>query len=389
MERPGESFAVDSAEDHAFRARVRAWLEENVPRDLCNRAWRIEPDELKPWHRLLYEKGWIAPHWPKEYGGMGASLTRQIILYEEMARLGAPTPYPHGLNFLGPTLIEAGTEAQKARHLPPILTGEATWCQGYSEPNAGSDLASLKMRAELVGDEFILNGQKIWTTNGHYADWMFALVRSDAGAKPKQAGITFLLIDLKSPGITIRPIRSIIGDAEFAEEFFDDVRVPIENMVGELHQGWRVANLVLGNERFATGHPRNATEMLSIAARVAAATGAMEEAGFRDRLNRLSVEATAFAAFYRHGAALHGAGRTSKSMAAVIKIVGGELAQRAAGLVNEAAGSYGPAAGEIDTPDGPLNVSAMMFESRRLTVGSGTVEIQRNILAKRVLDLPS
>ncbi len=389
MERAGESFAVDSPQDGAFRAEVRAWLEENVPRDLCNRALRIEPDELKPWHRKLFEKGWIAPHWPRQYGGMGASLTEQIILYEEMANLGAPTPYPHGLNFLGPTLIEAGTEEQKSKHLPPILSGEVTWCQGYSEPNAGSDLASLKMRAELVGDEFILNGSKIWTTNGHYADWMFALVRSDPDARPKQAGISFLLIDLKSPGITVRPIRSIVGDAEFAEEFFDDVRVPRENMVGELHQGWRVANLVMGNERFATGHPRNATEMLATAARVAAATGVMDDPGFRDRLGRLSVEVTAFAAFYRHGAALHGAGRTSKSMASVIKIVGGELAQQAADLVNEAAGSLGSAAGEIETAEGPVNVAAMMFESRRLTVGSGTVEIQRNILAKRVLDLPS
>ena len=368
MERPGESFAVDSAGDAAFRGEVRAWLADNVPHELCNRAWRVEPDELKPWHRKLYEKGWIAPHWPKEHGGMGASLTRQIILYEEMARLGAPTPYPHGLNFLGPTLIQAGTEAQKAKHLPLILSGDATWCQGYSEPNAGSDLASLKLRAELVGDEFILNGNKIWTTNGHFADWMFALVRSDPGAKPKQAGITFLLIDLKSPGITIRPIKSIIGDAEYAEEFFDDVRVPIENMVGELHEGWRVANLVLGSERFATGHPRNATEMLTTAARVAETTGVMEDGGFRDRLGRLSVEATAFSAFYRHGAALHGAGRMSKSMASVIKIVGGELAQRAADLVNEAAGSLGPAAGEIQTGDGPINVTAMMFEARRLTV---------------------
>ncbi|MDP6176130.1 MAG: acyl-CoA dehydrogenase family protein, partial [Rhodospirillales bacterium] len=207
---------------------VRAWLADNLDPEIRHHTLRQMPDKLVPWHRKLYEKGWIAPHWPKEYGGMGASLAEQIILTEEMGHAGAPELCTeHGINHLGPILIEMGSEDQKKRFLPPILSGDVIWAEGYSEPNSGSDLASLKMRAELVGDEFILNGQKIWTTNGHYADWMFALVRSDAGAKPKQAGITFLLIDLKSPGITIRPIRSIIGDAEFAEEFFDDVRVPI------------------------------------------------------------------------------------------------------------------------------------------------------------------
>ena len=384
-----EILSADTDADRAFRAEVRAWIEANAPRELCDLAYRVEPNDLKPWHRALYERGWIAPHWPKEVGGMGATLTQQIILYEEMARVGIPTPYPHGLSFIGPTLIEVGTDQQKAEHLPPILTGERIWCQGYSEPNAGSDLASLGTRAELDGDEFVVNGQKIWTTNGHFADWMFALVRTDPDAKPRQAGITMLLIDLKSPGITIRPIRSIKGDEEFAEEFFDDVRVPKENMVGELNDGWRVANLVLGNERFTTGHPRNAVGLLEKARLVAQATGVIDEAGFGDRLAALQVEVTAFAAFYRHGAALHGSGRTPRSMSPVIKVACGDVTQRAADLLFEAANAHGPVVGAIETAGGDVDPAAEIFEARRLTIGSGTLEIQRNILSKRVLELPS
>ena len=194
---------------------------------------------------------------------MGATLTQQIIPFEEISRVGAPTPYPHGLNFIGPLIIDAGTPEQKAKHLPPILTGETTWCQGYSEAGAGSDLVRLETRADLEGDHFVVNGHKMWTTNGHFADWMFALVRTDRSATPRHAGISMLLIDLKSPGITVRPIQTIKGDAEFAEEFLVDVRVPRENLLGELNDGWKVANRLLGSERFTTGHPRNAAVLLN------------------------------------------------------------------------------------------------------------------------------
>ncbi len=190
-------FVDDDPADREFRREVRDWVAANLPVELCNRSTRIDPPELKPWHRKLYERGWIAPHWPKEHGGMGATLTQQIILFEEISRVGAPTPYPHGLNFIGPLIIDAGTPEQKAKHLPPILTGEATWCQGYSEAGAGSDLASLTTRAELDGDHFVVNGHKMWTTNGHFADWMFALVRTDPTAQPRHAGISMLLIDLQ------------------------------------------------------------------------------------------------------------------------------------------------------------------------------------------------
>jgi alkylation response protein AidB-like acyl-CoA dehydrogenase len=382
-------FIDDDPGDRAFRQEVRDWIAQNLPAELCNRSVRIDPPELKPWHRKLYERGWIAPHWPKEYGGMGATLTQQIIVFEEISRVGAPTPYPHGLNFIGPLIIDAGTREQQAKHLPPILTGETTWCQGYSESGAGSDLASLVTRAEPDGDDFIVNGHKMWTTNGHFADWMFALVRTDPKAQPRHAGISMLLIDLKSSGITVRPIQTIRGDAEFAEEFFVDVRVPRDNLLGGLNDGWKVANRLLGSERFTTGHPRNAATLLNRARQVAELTGAMQEAGFQQRLAALEIDLMAFSAYYRHAAALHGQRRAPFSMAPVIKIVGGELGQRASELLVEAAERYGALAEDMTIGNQPVNPAADMFEMRRVTVGSGAVEIQRNIIAKRVLGLPS
>jgi len=381
-------FVDDDPADRAFRAEVRDWVAANVPAELCNRSTRIDPPALKPWHRKLYERGWIAPHWPKDHGGMGATLTQQIILFEEIARVGAPTPYPHGLNFIGPLIIEAGTPEQKAKHLPPILTGEMTWCQGYSEIGAGSDLASLQASAVLDGDHFVVNGHKVWTTNGHFADWMFALVRTDPDAKPRHAGISMLLIDLKSPGVTVRPIQTIKGDAEFAEEFFADVRVPRENLLGPLNEGWRVANRLLGSERFTTGHPRNAAVLLNKAREVAELTGTSRAPGFLQKLASLEIDLLAFSAYYRHAASLHGHGKAPASMAPVIKIVGGELGQRASELLVEAAGPFGAQAEDLSIGNHAVNPAAEMFEMRRVTVGSGAVEIQRNIIAKRVLGLP-
>ena len=382
-------FSDDNAEDRTFREEVREWVGANCPKDLLNRSLRIDPPDLKPWHRKLYERGWIAPHWPKEVGGMGATLTQQIILFEEMSRIGAPTPYPHGLNFIGPLIVEVGTPAQKAKHLPGILTGDTTWCQGYSEPGSGSDLVSLVSRAELDGDAFIVNGHKIWTTNGHFADWMFALFRTDATAKPRHAGITMLLIDLKSPGVMVRPIQTIRGDSEFAEETFVDVRVPAENMLGELNGGWAVANKLLGSERFTTGHPRNAAVLLNKARQVAEYSGAIRDPAFRHRLAMLEIDLLAFSAFYRHAASLHGKRRAPAAMAPIIKIAGGELGQKASELFVDAAGPLGSGADDIDLGGSVVNPSADLFEMRRVTVGSGTVEIQRNIISKRVLDLPS
>jgi alkylation response protein AidB-like acyl-CoA dehydrogenase len=381
-------FSDDTPDDRRFRAEVRDWLHDNCPRELCHRRDRIDPLTLKSWHRKLYERGWIAPHWPKQYGGMGASLTQQIILFEEIVRAGAPTPYPHGLNFIGPIIIQAGTEAQKARHLPPILRGEAIWCQGYSEAGAGSDLASLQTRAVRDGDDFLVNGHKMWTTNGHFADWMFALVRTDLEAKPKHAGISMLLIDMRSPGITVRPIQTLKGDSEFAEEFFDNVRVPAENLLGGLNQGWRIAGMVLGGERFTTGHPRYALVYLHQARLIAKETGAWDNPSFRARLAALEIDLVAFMAYYRHAARLHAVNTAPLSTAPVIKIAGGALAQRSSELLMQASGLHGALVEDFALPGGDVNVAAELFEMRRLSVGSGTTEINRNIVAKRVLGLP-
>jgi alkylation response protein AidB-like acyl-CoA dehydrogenase len=382
-------FTDDTDADRAFRAEVRDWVNEHCPPALRRRPDRIEPPELKPWHRQLAERGWIAPHWPVEYGGMGATLTQQLILYEEISRIGAPTPFPHGINFVGPLIIAAGTPAQKAQHLPGIRSGDTTWCQGYSEPGAGSDLASLQTRAVLDGDEFVVDGHKVWTTNGNHADWMFALVRTDPDAKPRHAGISMLLIDLKTPGVTVRPIRTLKGDEEFAEEIFDNVRVPRDNLLGELNGGWRLANMLLGAERFTTAHPRLAAVLLNRAREVARISGAIGDPVFRHQLAALEIDLLAFAAFYRHGAELQGLGRAPLAMAPVIKIVGAELGQRASELLMQAAGGLGIAAADLALAQGAVNPAAELFEARRFTVGSGTVEIQRNIIAKRVLDLPS
>ncbi|OGA75935.1 MAG: hypothetical protein A3G27_05405 [Betaproteobacteria bacterium RIFCSPLOWO2_12_FULL_66_14] len=382
-------FSDDNPADAAFRHEVRAWMELACPKELRNRPSRITPPEVRPWHRLLHERGWIAPHWPREYGGMGATLTQQIILVEEMSRIGAPTPFPHGLSFIAPIIIKVGTPEQKAKHLPGILTGDMTWCQGYSETGAGSDLASLKTRAVLQGDHFVVNGHKMWTTNGHYADWMFALVRTDPDAKPRHAGISLLLLDMKSAGIAVKPIRTIRGDAEFAEEFFDNVRVPRENLLGELNGGWRISTLLLGGERFATSHPRNAALLLNRARQVAKISGAAQDPAFLQQLAVLETDLLAYTAYYRHGAALQAAGRAPESMSAVIKIAAGELSQRASELLVQAAGPLGPRAVDIETQAEPLNPAEDMFEMRRVSVGGGALEVQRNILAKRALDLPS
>ena len=386
-------FSDDDPADAAFRLEVREWIAANCPRELIDRPDRVPPTDLRPWHRKLWERGWIAPHWPKDAGGMGASLTQQIILYEEINRAGAPTPFQHGLGLIGPILIQFGSVEQKARHLPGILNGDTVWCQGYSEPGAGSDLASLRTTAtqgmDREGAHFIVNGQKIWTTNAPWADWMFALVRTDAETQPKHAGISMLLIDMKTPGITMRPIRTLRGDAEFAEEFFDNVRVPAENLVGALNGGWKIANALLGNERFNTGNPRAAATRLNKAREVAKLSGAMDDPGFREELAKLEIDLTAFSAFYRHGAQLAARNKAPASMGPVMKVFGGELGQRAAALVMLAAGPLGPLAEAIRLEEGLHEVAGDLFGSRISTVGGGTTEIQRTILSKRVLDLPS
>ena len=381
-------FRHDSPDEAAFRTEVRAWVEANLPATLRGRTNRPPPAELMPWYRALSRKGWIAPHWTKEYGGMGATLNQQIIMTEELARVGAPQMPAQGLNHIGPILIEFGTEAQKAKHLPPIIDGSVIWAQGYSEPGAGSDLASLATRATLEGDHFVVQGQKIWTTWGHHSDWMFALVRTDPQAQPRHAGISFLLLDLHSPGIRIRPIRTIAGDDEFSEVFFDNVIVPAENLVGKLNDGWRIANALLGHERLGTSNPQYALIALDRIKTMARATGVMADPAFRDRLAAASINVTALAALFSHAVELTNRRQSLGPDSSIIKIAGSELLQQLNDLMIEAAGSDAVMENPIPTDFGTVDVSTSFLQVRRATIYGGSSEIQRNIIARRVLDLP-
>jgi alkylation response protein AidB-like acyl-CoA dehydrogenase len=382
-------FRRDTSAEAEFRVNVRTWLAANLPVALRGRTVRPPPAELMPWYRTLSAKGWIAPHWPKHYGGMGATLNEQIIMTEELARVGAPHLPVQGLNHLGPLLMEFGTAAQKAQHLPAIIAGTVIWAQGYSEPGAGSDLASLSTRATLEGDHFVVRGHKIWTTWAHYSDWMFALVRTDPQAQPRQAGISFLLLDLHSPGIKVRPIKTIAGDDEFSEVFFDDVIVPAENLVGMLHDGWRVANALLGHERLATSNPQFALMAIERIKTMARATGIMADPAFQDRLAAASINVMALSAMFSHAVELTNHKQSPGPESSVTKIFATELLQALNDLLIEAAGGHALTEDPITTQFGTVDVAAPFLQSRRATIYGGSSEIQRNVLARRVLNLPN
>ncbi|MBO0753254.1 MAG: acyl-CoA dehydrogenase family protein [Bradyrhizobiaceae bacterium] len=381
-------FRRDTPAEAEFRNEVRSWLEATLPVSLRDRTTRPPPAELMPWYKTLSRKGWIAPHWPKQYGGMGATLNEQVIMTEELARIGAPHLPVQGLNHIGPILMEFGSEAQKNRHLPPILEGSVIWAQGYSEPGAGSDLASVATRATLSGDHFVVNGSKIWTTWGHHSDWMFALVRTDPDAQPRHAGISFLLIDLHSPGIRIRPILTIASDDEFSEVFFDDVVVPAENLVGKLNDGWRIANALLVHERLGTSNPQFALQALDRIKLMARATGIIADPAFQDRLAAASINVTALSAMFSHAVELTNNDRNLGPEASVIKIFGSELLQSLNELLIEAAGGYAAMEQPVATSFGTVDVAVPFLFSRRVTIYGGSSEIQRNVLARRVLNLP-
>ena len=383
------SFTADSPEDRAFRLEVRAWLADALPDRLRGLSTRPLFEDAQWWYGKLAERGWAALHWPREWGGAEAGPDRQIILREELARAGAPEISSQGLNHIGPILMRFGTAAQKRRHLPKILSGEVTWCQGYSEPGAGSDLAGLATRAVPEGAEFVVTGRKIWTTWAHHAQWMFLLARTDPDAPRKQAGIGFLLVDLSSAGITVRPIRTIAGDDEFAEVLLDGVRVPRGNLVGGVGDGWRIANALLAHERLGTASPAACYDALRRVRAVARANGAIDDAAFRDRLAGAEIEVAGLAAAHARAAALARAGQALGADAAVLKIVATETLQNVVDLLYETAGAEAAVSGRIETPDGPVEVAAMMLQCRRATIYGGTSEIMRDIVARRVLGLPA
>jgi len=381
-------FAQDTEEGRTFRAEVRAWLATGLPEDYRHRLQVLDPAILRDWQRRLYARGWVAPSWPREHGGMGGSLDQQLILLEELARAGAPPIMPTGINLLGHAIMAFGSDEQKRYYLPRILDGTTFWAQGYSEPNAGSDLASLNTRAVDDGDAFVVNGEKIWSSFAHFCDWMFALVRTDPAAQPKHAGISMLLIDLHSPGVSVRPIRTIAGREEFAAVAFENVRVPKANLLGKRNDGWRVANHVLVFERLSNGSPRNALLVWAKVKHVAGRTGVAADPAFRDRLATAEIRMIAHMALYRSAVEKVKARESIDDIAPVMKIVSTELLQDFTELLLEAAGERGaPVA--FPTDHGPaLELCGEYLLARRATIYGGSNEIQRNIIGNRVFGFP-
>jgi alkylation response protein AidB-like acyl-CoA dehydrogenase len=336
----------------------------------------------------MAEKGWIAPNWPAEYGGMGLSPAKGLIFHEEAERFGIARFQDHGILMVGPVLIQWGTEEQRRRVLPGILSCENIWCQGYSEPGSGSDLASLKTKAERDGDDFVINGSKIWTTLAQDATHMFCLVRTDPDAK-KQEGISFLLLDFKQPGITVRPIRDIAGHEEFCEVFLDNVRTPASNLVGELNKGWTVAKSLLGYERIHIGSPKLPEYGMELLETVATARGLVEDPVFRDKYDTLKLDVAHLADAYAHYAGIVARGETLGPDVSMLKIWATETFQRICDLLVETAGPAALVNGDVRIGNTTMDVLAPFYKARPTAIYGGSNEIQRNILAKAVLDLPS
>jgi alkylation response protein AidB-like acyl-CoA dehydrogenase len=381
-----------SPEELAFRDEVRAWLAQNLPAELRDKVARYEElsrDDLLCWHRILAKKGWIAPAWPREWGGTGWNVVQRYIFEEELGYAGAPTLPPFGVTMCAPVLLRFGSEAQKNRFLPRIYSGEDFWCQGYSEPGSGSDLASLKTKAVRQGDHYLVSGQKIWTTLAHYADWIFCLVRTDTGAAKRQEGISFLLMDMKSPGITVRPLVLMDGGREVNEVFFDEVKVPTENLVHEEGKGWTVAKYLLGHERLNTGRigasKRELAKLKDFAAsRSRDGRSLMEDTRFRDRLSRVEVELTALEITnLRFLDRMRRTGQPPGAEVSMLKIKGTEIQQALTELMMQAAGP--DALGGDDALAAAIGLRYCNF--RKTTIYAGSNEIQRNIIAKVTLGL--
>src|SRR5437660_7687952 len=374
-----------SPEERAFQREVRGWLARNMP--------KREPDERpldfhdprriargKGWQRKLYEAGYVAMGWPRDYGGQGADVMRQTIVNEEMVRARAPCLIGlMGIQMVGPTLIAHGTEEQRRRHLPPILTAEEIWCQGYSEPGSGSDLASLRTSAELSGDEFVVNGQKVWTSNAQFADWIFCLVRTDADA-PKHRGISYLLIDMKSPGITVRPLVQMTGDAGFNEVFFEDVHVPRANLVGGLNDGWTIANATLFHERNMLGSTARTQQLLHAVQRLARGRGIADDGAVRQRLANLAIRVEAMRLHAYRELTDAARGRPPGLPALVTKLVSTELNHDLAELALDLLGVQGLGTGGLWSFE-------LMF-TLGMIIGGGTSQIQKNIISERGLGMP-
>jgi alkylation response protein AidB-like acyl-CoA dehydrogenase len=385
-------------EEQKFREEIRAWVKENLPKEISHKvhnALELTRDDLQGWAKILGKKGWLGYGWPKEFGGPGWTAIQRHLFEEETALAGAPRIIPFGPVMVAPVIMAFGNAEQQKRFLPGIASGEVWWSQGYSEPGSGSDLASVKTKAERQGDKYIVNGQKTWTTLGQYGDWMFNLVRTSNEGKP-QTGISFLLLDMKSPGVTVRPIKLLDGSHEVNEVFFDNVEVPAENLIGEENKGWTYAKHLLSHERTNIADVNRAKRELERLKRIAKSEGVYDDMRFRDEIAKLEVDIVALEMMVLRVLSAATSGKNSLDVAGLLKIRGSEIQQRYSELMMLAGGAYSlplireamEAGWQGDFPGGnpalaPL--ASTFFNMRKTTIYGGSNEVQRNIVAQTVL----
>ena len=392
-------------EEQSFREEVRTWVQANLPKDIAHKvhhALRLTREDMQNWAKILGKKGWLAFGWPKEFGGPGWTAVQKHLFEEECALAGAPRIIPFGPVMVAPVIMAFGNAEQQKRFLPGIASGEVWWSQGYSEPGSGSDLASVKTRAERVGNKYIVNGQKTWTTLGQFGDWMFNLVRTSTEGKP-QTGISFLLLDMKSPGVTVRPIKLLDGECEVNEVFFDNVEVPAENLIGEENKGWTYAKHLLSHERTNIADVNRSKRELERLKRIAKREGVWDpvEGGadaqrLRDQIALLEVDIVALEMLVLRVLSAEKSGKNSLDIAGLLKIKGSEIQQRYAELMMLAAGPFAlpfieeamQAGWQGDFPGGEVAnapLASTYFNLRKTTIYGGSNEVQRNIVAQTVL----
>ena len=393
-----------SPEEVAFRKEVRQFIADNYPRDFVGDGARddLSREQFLAWHKILGEKGWSVPSWPVEYGGTGWTPTQKYIWSEENARADTIMPLPFGVSMVGPVIYTFGNDAQKARHLPGIRSGDVWWCQGYSEPGAGSDLASLKTTAVRDGDHYIVNGQKTWTTLAQHADWGFFLVRTDPDAAKPQEGISFLLIDMNTPGIEVKPIITIDGSHEVNETWLTDVRVPVENLIGEENKGWTYAKFLLAHERSGiagVARSKRGVEKLKEIASTELLDGEplIRDEDFARKVSQLEIDLSALEFTELRTLAGEAQGKGPGPESSILKVKGTEIQQRLTELTMEAVGNYAapyfrgfPQAGSNEFPIGPdyaHGAAPTYFNMRKTSIYGGSNEIQRNIISKMILGL--
>ncbi len=384
-------------EEQQFRDEVRAWVRANLPADIEHKvrnSLRLSKNDMQRWAKILGKKGWLGYGWPKEFGGPGWNAVQKHLFEEECALAGAPRIIPFGPVMVAPVIMAFGSPEQQKRFLPGIASGEVWWSQGYSEPGSGSDLASLKTRAERKGDKYIINGQKTWTTLGQYGDWMFNLVRTSNDGK-SQTGISFIVLDMKSPGVTVRPIRLLDGECEVNEVFFDNVEVPAENLIGEENKGWTYAKHLLSHERTNIADVNRSKRELERLKKIAQAEGLYDDLRFRDEIARLEVDVVALEMMVLRVLSAEKSGKNPLDIAGLLKIRGSEIQQRYAELMMLAAG---PASlpliqeamdagwqGDHVGAAYAAPLASTYFNMRKTTIYGGSNEVQRNIVSQVVL----